>query len=140
MRIIIEKINFKDDIKVQLEDKLKRASSVLFLIATSLADKIIADNLSCQEFKTQVCIVYFQVKSQLRKKVNNFISKVYSATSRSIKKLAIEILKKVISDEDRQIKFTPTTSINEIWKSPIYIFRKKENFGKTKEILLDETC
>ena len=139
MKTITEDLNLQNDIKTQLEEKLDRASSVLLLITTSLANRIITDNLSCQGYKTQICIVYFSVKSPLRKKTDDLIPGVYSATSRSINKLGIEILKAVISDENRQIKFIPSKSINEIWQSPIYIFKKKENFGKTKEILLDVT-
>lgn len=138
-RIIIENIDLKEDIKNQLEEKLKRASSVLLLITTSLADKILKENISLKNSKNQICIVYFQVNTSLRKTIDDLIPGVYLTTSRSVNKLALEILKKVVSDKNRQIKFTPCRSLDQIWKSPIYIFRKKENFGKTKEILLDVT-
>jgi 2-polyprenyl-3-methyl-5-hydroxy-6-metoxy-1,4-benzoquinol methylase len=114
-------------------------SSVLLLVTTSLADEILQEDISLKDFKNQICIVYFKVNTSLRKKIDNLISGVYLATSKSVNKLALEILKKVVSDKNRQIKFTPCTSLDQIWKSPIYIFRKKENFGETKEILLDVT-
>ena len=139
MRTVTEDIDLTDDVKSQLEEKLNRASSVLLLITTSLGEKLVANNISCKKYKSQICIVYYSVKSELRKKIDKLVSEAYSSTSRLLNKLALEILKKVIADEKRKIKFTPSTSINEIWQSPIYIFRKKENFGKTKEILLDVT-
>ena len=93
MRTVIEDLNLQNDIKTQLEAKLDHVSSVLLLITTSLSNKIIADNVSCKKYKSQICIVYFSVKSQLRKKTDNLISEVYSVTSRSVNKLALEILK-----------------------------------------------
>ena len=139
MRTVTEDIDLTYDIKSQLEEKLNRSSSVLFLITTSLGDKIVAEKIHLQGYRTKICTVYFSVKTELRKKIALTISDAYLLKSRSINKLALEILKDVISDEKRQINFTLSTSINEVWQSPIYIFRKKENFGKTKEILLDVT-
>ena len=139
MRTITEELDFKNDIKNQLEEKLNRSASILLLINNTLGNKIVEEKISCQGYKSQICIVYFSVKSELRKKINKTIFDIYQPKSRSIKNLAREITKTILSDEQRDIKFTPSKSINEIWKSPIYIFKKEGDFEEIIEVLVDVT-
>ena len=128
-------LNLKNDI----EKSLEISSSVIILLTNSIIEEVTKNKINLNVCSKKAIFIYFKTNKATREKLALEEKNCYMARSQTIEKLAAEILKNPLLDPDREIIFNFYNTISQVWKSPLYIFKKIEGFDTERKILVDVT-
>lgn len=128
-------INLKDDI----DNTLKKSSSAIFLLNSATIEEIAKENIIIDSCNIKASFVFFESNKKSRERLNISEENYYIAKSRNIEKLAIEIIKYILVDPNKEISFLHSNLASKVWKSPLYIFKKTEEFDTERKILVNVT-
>lgn len=139
LRTLPKEVESFTNLKNEIEDALINSSSVIILLNNSTIEEIITENITLDLYSKKVIFIFFKSNKQTREKIVIDGKNQYISRSQTLEKLAVEVLKKVLSDPDRKINLTHCNLISQVWRSPLYIFKKVEEYDTERKILVDVT-
>lgn len=140
LRTSSKEIESLTNLQKEIELSLIDSSSVILLLNSSVIESLIIANINkIDSHNKKAIFILFKLTKEENKKIDINENNKYVSKSQSLEKLAIEIFKKVLSDSKREITFSYNNSISQVWKSPIYIFKKIEDYDTERKILVDVT-
>ena len=133
-KIIFNYKNLNNDLNQNLLD----SASILLLITPKLIKKFVDRNIQLNKLIPQLILITFNPKKEEEETIKTIFNGVVISRNRSIKKQAIDIIRE-LDTEKRLIELRKSDRFEDIWDSPITIYKKITGLGDESEIIIDVT-
>lgn len=139
LRMELKSVKGEEKILSTIQESQDIYSSILILLNSKTINCLLSKDIEIKAYDQKIIFIFFMTQKSEREKVKISEENTYVSKSRSFESLAIDILRDVLSDEKKIITFQPNNSVKQIWKTPLYIFKKIEGFDDERKILVDVT-
>ena len=121
----------------QLAGYLKENALVMLLVTDSLVELLDTADVFVSTPGPEILFLAFGLKGDSREKAQRRLQGVEISAARSVAGFADQTVR-AMATEPRNSRLQTTASVKDIWRTPLYIFRKKDRL-KDREILVDVT-
>lgn len=125
------------DLERQLTDNLANHALVMPLITESLIEWLDTANVVIPTPVPEILFLAFGLKGDTKVKAQQRLQGVEFSAARSVASFADQMLR-AMATPPRNSRLQQNASVMNIWRTPLYIFRKREGFND-REILVDVT-
>lgn len=136
VRAFSQSIENSEEIGSALSNEIKNYSSILVFITENLSKNIIEGKIEIKNSNNKIILMSYGLKQKLTDQLSKKLKCLTISKSRVLHQFSLEVIREM-ADTKRKIKLTHSNRFEDIWDSPLSIYKKMNGLRKSRHIVLD---